>query len=516
QVADGALAEVSDMLHRITELAVQAANDTNTKADRDAIQDEINKIIEEIDNISNNTMFNTMPVFKGRDIPVLGADGTPLIKSDIPVSQMQLADISLGKVPFRSGNDGNSLSLQAIATNYSGVSWNLIFGNGSTSDSSFILTYDDGTGTDKSCEVKMGDITPTNYQTSGDDTWLRDFAYTNADGVDITITQKVVIENASDNEKNYKIEYALQNNNNKDLKIDFMFHADTAYNNNDRCEGYYINGSRVNRFSVYSESGSPYTNGSTSSNVIANVPDSFSIVDVDNALSFAEKITIDSTNKPDSLSIGRYSSIDEWDYYDRIRNDANNELGTNAVSKDLGFSLMWHKDIGANASQKFNFTYGIIATGSDANLTGIPVNKDLNVTTVHSDERQFWIQSGGVKDSGMFVDIDEMDSNILGIQNLDVSNHENAGNAISVVSFALKKVSDNRSNIGAQQNRLEHAIAYDDNTSENTSAAESRIRDLDMAEGMVEFSKHSILEQAGQSVLSQANQSTQGVLTLLQ
>ena len=63
QVADGALAEVSDMLHRITELAVQAANDTNTKEDRDAIQDEINKIIEEIDNISNNTMFNTMPVF---------------------------------------------------------------------------------------------------------------------------------------------------------------------------------------------------------------------------------------------------------------------------------------------------------------------------------------------------------------------------------------------------------------------------------------------------------------------
>ena len=81
---------------------------------------------------------------------------------------------------------------------------------------------------------------------------------------------------------------------------------------------------------------------------------------------------------------------------------------------------------------------------------------------------------------------------------------------------AIEKVSAQRSALGAIQNRLEHTIANLDTTSENTSAAESRIRDTDMAQEMVEYSKNNILAQAGQSMLAQANQSTQGVLSLLQ
>ena len=73
-----------------------------------------------------------------------------------------------------------------------------------------------------------------------------------------------------------------------------------------------------------------------------------------------------------------------------------------------------------------------------------------------------------------------------------------------------------RASLGATQNRLEHTIANLDNISENTTTAESRIRDTDMAEEMVAYSKNNILVQAGQSVLAQANQNTQGVLSLLQ
>ena len=92
-----------------------------------------------------------------------------------------------------------------------------------------------------------------------------------------------------------------------------------------------------------------------------------------------------------------------------------------------------------------------------------------------------------------------------------------AANAtLSAVQNAINKVSTQRSALGALQNRLEHTIANLDNVSENTSAAESRIRDTDMASEMVEFSKNNILAQAGQSMLAQANQSTQGVLSLLQ
>ena len=89
------------------------------------------------------------------------------------------------------------------------------------------------------------------------------------------------------------------------------------------------------------------------------------------------------------------------------------------------------------------------------------------------------------------------------------------GDAITKIDSAIEVVSKSRSDLGALQNRLEHTIANADNTSENLQSAESRIRDVDMADEMVKYSKSSILQQAGQSMLAQANQSTQGVLSLL-
>ena len=92
----------------------------------------------------------------------------------------------------------------------------------------------------------------------------------------------------------------------------------------------------------------------------------------------------------------------------------------------------------------------------------------------------------------------------------------NAESAITKVQSSIKKLSTLRSKLGAIQNRLEHTVANLDNVSENTQASESRIRDTDMAEEMVQYSKNNILQQAGQSMLAQANQQTQGVLSLLQ
>jgi len=93
---------------------------------------------------------------------------------------------------------------------------------------------------------------------------------------------------------------------------------------------------------------------------------------------------------------------------------------------------------------------------------------------------------------------------------------DNAREAIDVVGEALKIVSTQRSILGAVQNRLEHTISNLDNVVENTTAAESAIRDTDMAEEMVKFSNNQVLMQAGQSILAQANQANQGVLSLLQ
>ena len=115
------------------------------------------------------------------------------------------------------------------------------------------------------------------------------------------------------------------------------------------------------------------------------------------------------------------------------------------------------------------------------------------------------------------VNLDSMDAASLGIKGLNVTDDTGieATYAIDAIADAISKVSAQRSALGAVQNRLEHTIANLDNVVENTTAAESRIRDTDMAEQMVEYSKNNILAQAGQSMLAQANQSTQGVLSLL-
>ena len=116
------------------------------------------------------------------------------------------------------------------------------------------------------------------------------------------------------------------------------------------------------------------------------------------------------------------------------------------------------------------------------------------------------------------VSIDTMNSSNLGIKNLNVKDSSGtaATYAIDAIADAVAKVSSQRSALGAVQNRLEHTIDNLDNISENTSSAESRIRDTDMAKEMVNYSKNNILAQAGQSMLAQANQSNQGVLSLLQ
>ncbi len=138
-------------------------------------------------------------------------------------------------------------------------------------------------------------------------------------------------------------------------------------------------------------------------------------------------------------------------------------------------------------------------------LNGTFSGKKLQVGTENNDTEQT-----------ISVTIATMSATALGITGIDVTSHAGAGSAIDKIKSALSTVSTKRSDLGAIQNRLEHTIANLDNVVENTTAAESRIRDTDMATEMVKFSNQNILQQAGQAMLSQANQSNQGVLSLLQ
>ena len=126
------------------------------------------------------------------------------------------------------------------------------------------------------------------------------------------------------------------------------------------------------------------------------------------------------------------------------------------------------------------------------------------------------LQVGALSGQKIEISIKNMNASTLKISGLTVSSYSAAGKTMDAVQKAIQSVSDMRSTLGALQNRLEHTVANLDNISENTQAAESQLRDTDMAEEMVTYSKNNILAQAGQSMLAQANQSTQGVLSLLQ
>jgi flagellin len=126
------------------------------------------------------------------------------------------------------------------------------------------------------------------------------------------------------------------------------------------------------------------------------------------------------------------------------------------------------------------------------------------------------LQVGSLSGQSITISISNMNASSLQISGLSVSSFSAAGASMSKIQAAIDTVSKQRSALGAIQNRLEHTINNLDTTSENTQSAESRIRDTDMATEMVQYSATSIIQQAGQSMLAQANSQTQGVLSLIQ
>ncbi len=165
-----------------------------------------------------------------------------------------------------------------------------------------------------------------------------------------------------------------------------------------------------------------------------------------------------------------------------------------------------------DGAQTLNFSDLGITIKTNAGFT---VGGDINGTkvTVATGETKF--QIGANEGQSVGLSIDDMSTTALGIADINLGNRDGASEAITLINNAINTVSTQRSNLGALQNRLEHTINNLNNASENLTAAESRIRDVDMAKEMMEFTKNNILSQASQAMLAQANQQPQGVLQLL-
>ncbi len=176
-------------------------------------------------------------------------------------------------------------------------------------------------------------------------------------------------------------------------------------------------------------------------------------------------------------------------------------------------------------------SFSIVATGHAQNSPeaaaavyprpGMPDSGKANCTEIASviSNSEFKpvlkIQAGAESGQYIYLTMDTMNAKVLGLDPTDVSTQGAAASAIDKIKSAFTEISEQRSRAGAEQNRLEHTIRNLDNIVENTTAAESQIRDTDMAKQMVELSLKNILAQAGESMISQANQSNQGVLSLL-
>ena len=125
------------------------------------------------------------------------------------------------------------------------------------------------------------------------------------------------------------------------------------------------------------------------------------------------------------------------------------------------------------------------------------------------------LQVGANENQMIEVTLESMDAGTLGVDAIDVSTADNATTSITTINTAIESVSKFRSNLGAVQNRLEHTIKNLNNSSENLQAAESRIRDVDMAQEMMNFTRSNVLNQAAQAMLAQANQQPTQILSLL-
>ncbi len=198
------------------------------------------------------------------------------------------------------------------------------------------------------------------------------------------------------------------------------------------------------------------------------------------------------------------------------KKDGISNTDASVISREKAYELASKELLAAN---HIGDTKGTAAVANANNKA----DGSFKITTGSSDvadKLSFSLHVGSDADmtNKITVDIETMNSSYLGIKGLNVNDDSGiaATYAIDAISDALQKVSEQRSSLGAVQNRLEHTIDNLDNVVENTTTAESRIRDTDMAEEMVNYSKNNILAQAGQSMLAQANQSNQGVLSLLQ
>ena len=473
QTAEGALQESHSILQRMRELTIQAANGTETDEDRGNIQDEISQLQDELDRISETTEFNTMKLLDGsldggesvsNAGPKFGVYDEALkgfVTSDTAgVGIATTVSASKGGESAIWSADGKTLTLNlAKETTYTEAELDNLIKNAKQEDSYGAATQ--RTPAQVELNLNNGTFTTTKVGTT---------AATTVAGVKSSCTinlSKLTAGTSATGAANFVGVTGMTITANKygednDITINLKFDAEVG----------------KEEFKVTTPATYSATTGKLSDKGVYEL----------------------------KLSTGV----------------AYTEGDIEKLLAEAGFSAKVEFD--GPAPDEANTLY--VTDSTVTAQLGLAGGKGLGDTDAYLGQKNYDVQSGG---EGMTLQvganhgqtisfgIGDMSSVALGVDatKVNVSTQKGAQDSIEAIDGGIAKVSKQRSLLGAIQNRLEHTISNLDNTAENLQAAESGIRDVDMAAEMVTFSKNNILQQAAQSMLAQANQANQGVLSLL-
>ena len=519
QTAEGALTEVHSMLQRMNELATQSANGTNSTTDRKAIQDEIDQLTTEIDRVSETTKFNETYLLKG---DTDGATSKVKLNAHDAGLAGKLTDNGNGTATFKADTLAVGDKVKIAGKEYT---------IGKSADSADYAKKDtikatvDGVGD----SVTSGNTTTTivakvTTATATGATWAAGDKFKDADGTEWTIADTT--DETAHNVKATDIAKYLKDgctivSNDDNNKLDGVAVVDDLGKN----EVSIADATGITALQNGIKAGDTVTVGGTTKTVTAETPKTYDEIKtaVAGGVAGTTKISIGSKEYTlDKTTDAAAGKITQDDFLALIKDGDKVKVDTNtytAIIKSSDDDSITLEDAYSKMAKELETASSIGAdTAATVKNNG---NGTFDITKGTVDVKEalsFNLHVGADADSTnkITVDIDSMSSAGLGIKGIKADTEQDATYAIDAIADAISQVSSQRSALGAIQNRLEHTINNLDNVVENTTSAESRIRDTDMAEEMVNYSKNNILAQAGQSMLAQANQSNQGVLSLLQ
>ena len=602
QTADGALNEVQDIMQRINELAVKSANDTNTKEDREYIDEEVQHLKGELAKIFSTTSFNDKEIW-GVDANKriqIGSEYKQAVEFNEFQHKFDITNDNCGVIAYsRYTLHADEQGVNVSWTGYDGqdyetekISWNTLKKQGYSFEMSDYFGQADGTNklyNGAGNPVFKNRISFEVVETATVDDMIQSINGTTMSGNGTSIIWGGFETNTG----------ASTTSDMSLSSTSFDYNAAYVAHANGTNDAHNFNAADDAFIEPADSAGNKLVSGSSTGNVIS-APSATTVADARTstegwAISFymdgIGKVTANSSSV--SYRGNDTSANDEgywWKWATRMNNgsleqyksainrtvsgdgslgavmdaltgakgtenpglltDANGGASDSGGTIYLGFEMTadtpYSYGKGMSGDHVGYFTLKLDVSVSDTETTVLQKIKDslsgtaifdFNTSDANYDHGyinsakakeheveipiwggtcEFFVQGGTEAGEHIAVRYDSLSLHSLGLENLHVKTQEASGDAIHKIKSALQEVSTQRANFGAYQNRLEHAYNVNKNTEENTQASDSVIRDTDMADTMVAYSNQNILLQAGQAMIAQANQSNQGVLSLLQ